>query len=287
MNKLNSNWITGFVDVKGCFYVGVTENKLYSTGWIIKLNFIIKLHKRDKELLKKIKFFFKEAGTIKIIGNFVYYNVCNKTQLLNIIIPHFEKYPLITKKRNDFLIFKNIMNIIYKNEHVTKTGLKRIINLKALSKDLKNDFSEIDIPKNINYYWFSGFFSGEGYFFIDIFKSKTVKVGYCIRLHIIIRQHFRDKLLINNFKNIFESGSIHTYKNMNYISYDISKFKDIITKVIPFFYKYKIEGEKFLDFQDFCKVANLMTKKSHLSLEGLNKIKKIKYKMNKTRYILY
>ena len=44
-----------------------------------------------------------------------------------------------------------------------------------------------------------------------------------------------------------------------------------------------IQGVKQLDFQDFCKVANLMKEDSHLTSEGLNLIREIKSTMNKSR----
>jgi hypothetical protein len=30
--KLNSNWVTGFVDAEGCFYVRVSKSKKHKTG---------------------------------------------------------------------------------------------------------------------------------------------------------------------------------------------------------------------------------------------------------------
>jgi hypothetical protein len=38
-----------------------------------------------------------------------------------------------------------------------------------------------------------------------------------------------------------------------------------------------------LDYEDFCKVAELMKNKAHLTQEGLNQILKIKDGMNKGR----
>jgi hypothetical protein len=54
--------------------------------------------------------------------------------------------------------------------------------------------------------------------------------------------------------------------------------------MIPIFNKHKIIGVKLLDYLDFCLVAKLMNKKSHLTLEGLEEIRKIKSRMNKNRY---
>jgi hypothetical protein len=54
-------------------------------------------------------------------------------------------------------------------------------------------------------------------------------------------------------------------------------------KIIPFFEKYPIQGEKFLDYLDFVKVIKLMKNKAYLTEEGLDKIRKIKAGMNRGR----
>ena len=40
-------------------------------------------------------------------------------------------------------------------------------------------------------------------------------------------------------------------------------------KIIPFFKKYPIEGVKLKDFHDFCKVADMVKDKKHLTKEGI------------------
>ena len=47
------------------------------------------------------------------------------------IIEHFDKYPLITKKNSDFLIWKEVFNYIKDNSNITTEGLKRIVAMKA------------------------------------------------------------------------------------------------------------------------------------------------------------
>ena len=59
----------------------------------------------------------------------------------------------------------------------------------------------------------------------------------------------------------------------------------IYNKVIPFFNQYKIIGIKSLDFEDFCKTAEIVKSKDHIKMEGLGQIKLIKSRMNKNRYI--
>jgi len=63
----------------------------------------------------------------------------------------------------------------------------------------------------------------------------------------------------------------------------VSKYTDITEKIIPFFDLYPILGVKALDFEDFKKVAKLMSNSAHLNLEGLKQIKQIQIGMNRAR----
>lgn len=63
----------------------------------------------------------------------------------------------------------------------------------------------------------------------------------------------------------------------------IPKISDITNIIIPFFENNNILGNKQLDYLDWCKIAALMNNGSHLTLEGLNLIRKIKSNMNRGR----
>lgn len=65
--------------------------------------------------------------------------------------------------------------------------------------------------------------------------------------------------------------------------FKVKSITDINKKVIPFFDKCPIFGVKALDYADFCRVAQIMETKAHLTQEGLNEILKIKTGMNKGR----
>jgi LAGLIDADG endonuclease len=92
------------------------------------------------------------------------YQVRNLNEITKVIIPHFENYPLITQKQSDFLLFKEIIKLMDKDEHLTEDGLVKIINLKAslnkgLSDKLKINFPntikvkrpKLDLPISIDY----------------------------------------------------------------------------------------------------------------------------------------
>lgn len=54
INKLNSGWISGFVDGEGYFTIGVSKNK-NKVGWQVKLEFGISIHKKDLAILEQIQ----------------------------------------------------------------------------------------------------------------------------------------------------------------------------------------------------------------------------------------
>jgi hypothetical protein len=68
--------------------------------------------------------------------------------LIKFIIPHFENFPLLSKKAADFILFKQIVEIMSIKDHLTEKGLLQIINIKAsqnkgLSDDLKAEIKNI------------------------------------------------------------------------------------------------------------------------------------------------
>jgi len=298
-NKLNPYWVTGLIDGEGCFYVKIAKSKKHKTGWGIQACFQIGLHIREEYLLLQIKSFFNETGNIYKMKNnkALLYQVRNLNEITKVILPHFENYPLITQKQNDFLLFKEIVKLMDNKEHLTEDGLVKIINLKAsLNKGLSNKLKiffpkiiaikrpKIDTPITINYNWIAGFISGEGCFSVSICKSKYNNFYYNnISLRIIIAQHSRDEVLFNRIKEVLGCGNIIKYSTKNIIILKISNFKDIYNKIIPLFNKYNIKGIKSLDFKDFCKIANLINKKAHLTITGLKEINNIKLNMNKGR----
>lgn len=87
---------------------------------------------------------------------------------------------------------------------------------------------------------------------------------------------------MRGFIDYFNCGSVFT-NHTGVCEFTVSKLSDIVNKIIPLFKKYKIIGKKNLDFKDFVRVAEMMEKKEHLTLEGLEKIRKIKAGMNTGR----
>ena len=98
---------------------------------------------------------------------------------------------------------------------------------------------------------------------LSIYKSKNSKLGFGVRLEFHVSQDSRDEKLFRSFIKYLTCGNIH--KSRDTLEYRVTKFDDIVNKVIPFFQKYKIKGVKGKYFEDFCKVAELMKENKHLT----------------------
>lgn len=118
---------------------------------------------------------------------------------------------------------------------------------------------------------------------VKIFKSEGQKLGFKVALRFKVTQDARDELLLKSLKDFFQCGSYYERKGGEHGDYICEKFGDVLEIIIPFFNKYPIHGAKSKDFSDFCKVAELMKTKAHLTPLGLDQIRGIKAGMNKGR----
>jgi len=76
--------------------------------------------------LESIKAFFGVGNTQINKDGSITYSVTGLKDLISIIIPHFERYPLLTKKQIDFELFKQLAQLMVNKEHLTTEGLHKI-----------------------------------------------------------------------------------------------------------------------------------------------------------------
>ena len=129
MKKLNPFYITGLTEGEGSFYVGILPRKM-NTGWEIRPSFSLAQNDKDKDLVYSLIDFFG-CGFVRPSkrDNMIKYEVRSIRDVQDRIIPHFEKYQLKGRKRNDYRFFKEIIDLMKKNKHLEKEGLLKIINL--------------------------------------------------------------------------------------------------------------------------------------------------------------
>lgn len=108
--SLNPWFVTGFTDAEGSFRIILRKNTELNVGWSVGPVFQIKLHTRDLPLLESLQSFFGGKGIISKDGkNAVVFRISSRKQICNFIVPHFDKYPLITGKQADYLLWKEVI----------------------------------------------------------------------------------------------------------------------------------------------------------------------------------
>lgn len=244
--------------------------------------------------MEAIQTFFEGVGGFcKGANKNIQYRVTLINDLINVIIPHFEKYPLMSKKWADYKIFKSIVEIMKKKEHLTPEGLIKLIALKAsMNKGLSSNLIEafpliipaerptLSVSEIMDPQWVAGFVEAEGCFMIKISKSSAYKLGVQIQLKFQITQSSRDILLINKLVTYFGCGSLEVYKDGQMVNFVVTKFSDISEIIIPFFDKYKLTGFKNFNYSYFKEAVEIFRQKEHLTPSGLKSLKEIKVKMN-------
>lgn len=134
-------WITGFVDGEGCFSIHLVRQpdrvnrKGYRTGFQVAHQFVVTQGAKSVECLQLMQQYF---GVGRLHCNRRYDNhkehlyqfvVGRRSDLLQRIVPFFQKYPLRTAKRLDFERFVACMRIIEAKEHLTRCGLLEIVEI--------------------------------------------------------------------------------------------------------------------------------------------------------------
>lgn len=134
-------WITGFVDGEGCFSINFIRQpdraarKGYRTGFQVAHEFAVTQGAKSVECLRMLMKFFGVGG---VYVNRRYdnhkehmyrYCVRKRADLIQKIIPFFERYPLRTSKQGDFLKFVECVRRVERRSHLTPTGLIEIVEI--------------------------------------------------------------------------------------------------------------------------------------------------------------
>ena len=124
--------MSGFAAGDGGFSIYVRPAKDYLLGEKVYCRFHIAQHSKDLELMQLLIKFFG-CGKVEIRSNastprcdFI---VQDTSFLLSKIVSHFDLYPLLNLKHQDFLCFREALFLIKEKKHLTRKGLDKIKSL--------------------------------------------------------------------------------------------------------------------------------------------------------------
>ena len=158
-------WIAGFVDGEGCFSINFIKQperqertrvrRGYKTGYQVAHEFAVVQWAKSLECLEQIRDYFG-VGAVYINRrndnhkeNLYRYCVRKREDLIEVIIPFFQKYQLKTSKRGDFENFVRCIKMIEQKKHLIKIAkITETMNHKKdkseMIRILRNQTSALD-----------------------------------------------------------------------------------------------------------------------------------------------
>ncbi|MDD4940526.1 MAG: LAGLIDADG family homing endonuclease [Candidatus Omnitrophica bacterium] len=134
---LSADYIVGLTDGEGCFYVHARARQSNSAQPRVDTHFYIKLHEEEKNLLELVRETFGCGGVYAQKEKRSNHSPCYRFEInsqrdvVEVLIPFFEKHPLQSQKQRNFKIFKEIALMVKRKEHKDPEGFKQILRLKS------------------------------------------------------------------------------------------------------------------------------------------------------------
>jgi hypothetical protein len=142
-------WVIGFVDGEGCFSIGFvrqadrTNRRGYKTGYQVSHRFVVTQGVKSIACLEELHSFFG-VGRIFINRrhdnhreNVAQYIVERRNDLIEVIIPFFRDFPMISSKQRDFEKFATCVGLVDSGRHLTPAGLIEIAEIAQTMNRMK------------------------------------------------------------------------------------------------------------------------------------------------------
>jgi len=134
--KLHPQYVAGFVDAEGSFSVSVGRNKTTRRGFEVRPEFEIELRADDSKILERV---LVTIGCGRIYDcsyerygwyPHVKYKITSIKDMEKFLFPFFDKHPLQAKKAKTYLLFREIIIMMLKKEHLTDRGFRKVKKLR-------------------------------------------------------------------------------------------------------------------------------------------------------------
>jgi hypothetical protein len=139
------SYISGYVDGEGCFAVSINRNPTCRSGYQLVPEFHVSQNGDRAQVLGMIRERFGGCGYIKSNGRkdrVLVYVVRRREDLLEHVIPFFERSPLWSSKHGDFEKFATIVRSMTLGQHRTPSGFAALLD-EALSMNGAGRFRSV------------------------------------------------------------------------------------------------------------------------------------------------
>jgi len=127
--SLDPWFVSGLTEGEGCFCIALALRSKMRTGLEVRPSFALSLNEKDLELLKDLQAFF-ECGWIRESKSdrTFKYEARSVGDLLDLVVPHFERFPLRGSKAKSFTAFADVCRMIEQGDHLRRDGVRCIID---------------------------------------------------------------------------------------------------------------------------------------------------------------
>ncbi|MBU2578230.1 LAGLIDADG family homing endonuclease [Patescibacteria group bacterium] len=151
MIKISDDYLIGFVEGEGMFYIGIVPSKETTSGWQVIYFFKVSQNPSGKIVLEYFKRRFS-CGYIKsnsktdLTDKSLAFVVRNYNDLITKVIPFFDGKLFV--KKSSFERFKQVLELVGKRKHLNKEGLSQIIDLAYSMNTGKRKFAKEFVLKS-------------------------------------------------------------------------------------------------------------------------------------------
>ena len=147
-----SAYISGYADGEGCFTVSIAPRATLAVGWEVRPSFSVSQNGDRAEVLQLIEATFG-CGNIRPdrSDRTLKWETRRLEDLLDRVIPHFERYPLRSSKQKDFESFRTVVQLMLRGGHLEEAGFREIVRLAAvINTKSKKRFNRSAITPEMN-----------------------------------------------------------------------------------------------------------------------------------------
>ena len=123
-------YLSGYADGEGSFCISFSPRPKLQTLLEVRPSFSVSQNGDRQEVLKLFQQHL-DCGTIRKnpSDKTFKYEVRSIKDLIGKVIPHFQRYPLLSSKKKDFEKFTTICQMIYEGKHLEQGSLKKIVEI--------------------------------------------------------------------------------------------------------------------------------------------------------------
>ena len=263
---INPYFLTGFVQADGCFHVNIQPSKkaLHKIR-LLPTFYLTQLNSPNKQISPVLRMSKEVLGTGHYVtskrNNYSSLRINTLKHLIHFVLPHFESFPLLSTKKKDYLLFKEIVLSMSKQLHRDRDLFESLLE-KSLSmnnfgkyrkryKDNLPSYDMRDKSKNdpgvveMHPQFVSGFFQGDGSFGFS-FRTRRNRQNKTIpklQPFFTLGGEISSLDLLEEMQRFFKCGTIYPV-SPNYLRWMVSDRRLLIENVLPHFDHFPLIGIK-------------------------------------------